>query len=87
MAESKENYFTSKMYSIRRCFIKQYLMYLVTLILSILQSSNDLSIDKVCADAVLAAVMPGGEDFFAEVKTPWCMLLLSSLPPHLLLTL
>lgn len=78
------------MYPIHLCSIKEchsMLTYLLTLVLAILQSSNDLSVDEVCAGAVQAAVMPGGEDLFAEVETPGGMLLLPTLPPHLLLTL
>lgn len=60
---------------------------LLRLVLAILQPSYDLSVYKVCADAVQVAVMPGGEDLFAEVETPGGMLFLPPLPPHLLLTL
>lgn len=63
------------------------LNYLLTLELAILQSSNDLSVDEICAGAVQAAVMPGCEYLFAEVETPGGMLLLPTLPLHLLLTL
>ena len=63
------------------------LAYPLTLVLSILQASDDLSVDEVSADAVLAAVMPRGEDFFAEIKAPGGMLLLPTFPLYLLLTL
>lgn len=63
------------------------LAYLLTLVLAIFQSSNDLSVDEVCTDTILAAVMPGGENLFAEVETPGSVLLLPTLPSHLLLTL
>lgn len=81
---------SNRYYPIHLCTIKQcqsMLTYLLTVVLAILQSSNDLSVDEVCADAVQVAVMPGGEDLFAEVETPGGMLLLPTLPPHLLLTL
>lgn len=48
---------------------------------------DDLFVDEVCADFVLFAVMPGGEDLLAKEETPGSVLLLSSSPLYFLLTL
>lgn len=61
--------------------------HLSTLILSQLQTMDDLFVNEVRADLVLSAVMPGGEDLLAEKQTPGSVLLLPSSPLYFLLTL
>lgn len=48
---------------------------------------NDLFVNELCADLVLFAVMPGGEDLLAEEETPGSVLFLPSSPLYFLLTL
>lgn len=48
---------------------------------------DNLSVDEVCADAVLFAVMPGSEDLLTEAEAPGSMLFLPTFSAHLLLTL
>lgn len=61
--------------------------HLLTLILSELQTPDDLFVNEVCADLVLFAVMPGREDLLAEIKTPGGVLFLAPFPLYFLLTL
>lgn len=60
--------------------------HLLTLVLSRLQAMDDLLVDEVCAELVVTAVMPGGEDLFTEDETPGGVLLLASPPLCVLLT-
>lgn len=60
---------------------------LITLILSRLEVVDDLCVNELCADGVGGAVMPWGEELFPETEAPRSSLLLSPLPPLLLLTL
>lgn len=71
----------------RKGMIIQMWAHLFTLVLAALQPVDKLSVDEVCADRVLLAVVPGGEDLLAEEETPGSVLLLPSSPLHLLLTL
>lgn len=59
----------------------------MTLVLSKLQTVDDLFVDEFGADLVLLAVMPGGEDLLAEEEAPRSVLLLAAFPLHFLLTL
>lgn len=61
--------------------------HLFTLVLSSLQTVDDLFVDELRAGLVLFAVMPGGEDLLAEEETPGSVLLLPSSPLHFLLAL
>lgn len=61
--------------------------HLITQVLSKLQTVDDLSVDEVCAELILFAVMPGGEDLLAEEETPWSVLFLPSPPLYFLFTL
>lgn len=60
---------------------------LITLILSGLEVVDDLCVNELRADGVSGAVVPRGEELFPERETPRSSLLLSSLPPLLLLAL
>lgn len=61
--------------------------HLWTLILSELQTPNDLFVNEVRADLVLFAVMPGREDLLAEIEPPGGVLFLAPFLLYLLLTL
>lgn len=58
----------------------------MALVLSTLQTMDDLSVDEVCAELVVSAVVPGGEDLFPEDETPGGVLLQASFPLCVLLT-
>lgn len=68
-------------------FVYDKWAHLFSLVLSKLQTMDDLLVDEVCADLVLFAVMPRGEHLLAKEETPWSVLLLAALPFHFLLTL
>lgn len=44
--------------------------HLLTAILSKPDASNDLVVNEISADRILLGVVPGGEDFLAEVEPP-----------------
>lgn len=59
---------------------------LIALIFSRLEVMDDLHVNELGADGVSGAVVPRREELFPESQTPLGSLLLSSLPPLLLLT-
>lgn len=69
------------------CVYLSFIEHLLSLVLSKLESMNDLFVDEASADIVLCAVVPRSEDLFTEEEAPGSVLLLPSSPLDLLLTL
>ena len=58
-----------------------------TPILSKFQTVNDLFVNELCADLILFAIMPRGEDLLAKGETPGGVLFLPAAPFYFLFTL
>lgn len=63
------------------------LLYLVTTVLSELDTANDLLIDEISGDAINARIMPRSKDFLPKEEPPWSIALGRALLLSILLTL
>lgn len=61
--------------------------HLLTAVLSKPNAPDDLVVDEISADRILPGVVPGGEDFLAEVEAPGRVALVGALLLHQLLAL
>lgn len=61
--------------------------HLLTAVLSKPDAANDLVVNEIGADRILVGVVPGSEDFLAEVEPPGCIAFVYAPLFHQLLTL